>query len=309
MTATAVTIGNFDGVHVGHVSLVHRARQLVGHSGRVVVMSFDPHPITLLRPDHAPPRLSLFDRRAELLKAQGADEVVKLEPTRELLNKEPDEFIADLVRSHTPSVLVEGDDFHFGRARRGSPQTLRILGQAMGFDVEVVPAIEVPLGDHQIARASSSLVRWLLRHGRVRDAEIVLGRPYELAGTVVKGDQRGRTIGFPTANLATDCLLPADGVYATLAALPDGSLAPAAVNIGTRPTFSGPDRRVEAHLLGTRWNGPEYGWPLSLRFVAWLRDQVRFDSVQRLQEQLARDTDRALSFCRAETPRTAVSTT
>lgn len=303
-TPTAITIGNFDGVHVGHAALVRAARRLAGPAGRVLALAFHPHPISRLRPGHAPALLSTFEQREAWLREAGADVVEQLDPTPELLSLDPESFVRSkidrcrLARNH--SWFVEGTDFHFGKGRAGTIATLQSLGPALGFGVEVVPPVEAALSDHLIVRASSSLVRWLVSQGRVRDASIVLGRPYEIRGLVTRGDQRGRTIGFPTANIATGHLLPADGVYAGLATLHDGATLPAAVNIGTRPTFSGADRRLEAHLMlpaGGAWapptSHPDYDWPISLRLVSWVRDQVRFDSAARLTDQLARDCDRA----------------
>jgi len=307
---TAVTIGNFDGVHLGHAALVHRARDLVGARGRVVAVAFDPHPFTRLRPAAAPARLTGFTRRVELLMAAGADEVVRLEPTDELLATSPEAFMQSVRERHAPSWLVEGPDFHFGKGRAGGVLTLARLGRELGYATIVVDPVEVALGDHLVARASSSLVRWLVTQGRVRDAALVLGRPYELAGEVRRGDRRGRTIGFPTANLATDCLLPADGVYAATATLPGGGVHRAAVNVGARPTFSGVERRTEVHLLdlggsasvGTIDGLPEYDWPLTIRLESWLRDQVRFESVHALSDQLARDVHRVRDLLPTPTP-------
>lgn len=303
--ATALTIGNFDGVHAGHTPLVRRARELADREGRgrVVALVFDPHPAAVLRPEAVPARLTTFEHRSELLLERGADEVVRLTPTRELLSRTPEQFVRGLVELYRPAFVVEGDDFRFGKGRAGDIRTLTELGRGLGFEVETVAPVEVALGDHLIVRASSSIVRWLLLQGRVRDAALVLGRPYELSGTVVKGDQVGRQLGFPTANLDTACLIPSDGIYAAVAELPDGTLAAAAVNVGSRPTFNGSGRRAEAHLmqLGAEWgasrapslgNLPEYGWPLSLSFLAWLRDDARFESVESLVEQIRRDCDR-----------------
>jgi riboflavin kinase/FMN adenylyltransferase len=293
--ATALTIGNFDGVHAGHAALIERARALVG-SGRVVALVFDPHPSETLRPEKAPPRLTTFDRRAELLRELGADEVTRLEPKPELLSQSPEAFIQSLVAQYHPSFFIEGDDFRFGQGRAGDVQTLAALGRAHNFKVEVPKPIEVSLSDHLTVRASSSIIRWLLSQGRVRDAALVLTRPYELPGTVVKGDQVGRTLGFPTTNLETPCLLPADGIYAATAQLPGGTTA-AAVNIGTRPTFNGKGRRAEAHLMPLPGASPlpqlpDYNWPMTLRFQAWLRDDARFESVESLVAQIRRDCDR-----------------
>jgi len=292
----AVTIGNFDGVHVGHRSLIHRARELAGPDGRVIAMAFDPHPTATLRPEKAPSRLTTFTQRAKLLQEAGASEVIKLEPTRALLNLEPDAFITQVVQQHQPTWIVEGPDFHFGHRASGTPKTLEILGKAFGFEVVIEPPVEVELLDQSLVRASSTLTRWLISHGRVADAAKVLGRPYALVGTVKQGDQRGRTINVPTANLETQCMPPADGVYAAFAHLPDGRSLPAAVNVGTRPTFAGVDRRIEAHVIDTRLDGLEYGWSLELEFISYLRDQVKFDSIERLRAQLQKDCDRAMNL-------------
>jgi riboflavin kinase/FMN adenylyltransferase len=304
--ATAVTIGNFDGVHLGHAALVQRCRGLVGPGGRVCVLAFDPHPMTKLRPEAAPARLSTFEQREAWLRGLGADEVVRLTPDEALLGKTAREFVEWLVARYAPAFVVEGDDFHFGKARGGSTRTLQELGPSMGFRTEVVGPVEVALGDDLIVRASSSIVRWLLSQGRVRDAAAVLGRPYELAGVVVKGDQRGRTIGYPTANLSTECMLPAEGVYAGEAVLPDGRRLMAAVNVGVRPTFSGEGRRLEAYFLdaGSPESLPKYDWPLKVSLVSWLRDDLRFDDVNSLVRQIDRDcirTREALSLHRGET--------
>ncbi|MFO0836669.1 MAG: bifunctional riboflavin kinase/FMN adenylyltransferase [Phycisphaerales bacterium] len=292
MPRTVLSIGNFDGVHIGHAALVRRARELAGADGRVVAISFDPHPATILRPERTPPRLTTFARREELLRGSGADIVEKLEPTPAILAMSAEEFIRDLVARHGPSWIIEGPDFHFGKGRSGTLDLLRSLGAANGYSLHVEPSVKLGLHDQLIAPASSSLTRWLLANARVADAGLVLGRPHRLEGVVVRGDQRGRTIGFPTANLESEVMPPADGVYAAIATLPDGRAFPAALNIGTRPTFQGIDRRVEAHLIGAT-DLPEYDWRLSIDIVAFVRDQVRFDSIRRLTEQLRRDCDRA----------------
>ncbi len=309
-TLTAVSIGNFDGVHLGHAALIQRCRELVGPGGRVHVLAFDPHPMTRLKPEAAPARLSTFERRAALLRGLGADEVVKLVPDETLLSKPPREFVGWLVERHGPAWVVEGDDFHFGKGRAGNNRVLRELGSEFGFGVDVVPPVEVALGDDLVVRASSSIVRWLVAHGRVSDAARVLGRPYEVEGVVVRGDQRGRTIGFPTANLRTEQLLPEDGVYAGTATLPDGSVVAAAVNVGHRPTFRGTERRLESHFLDVAPAGiAGYDWPVRIALHAWLRDDLRYDGVPALVEQIRRDcarTRRVLSIrsqpIREETP-------
>jgi riboflavin kinase / FMN adenylyltransferase len=312
-----ITIGNFDGVHVGHAALVRRARELAAGTGgpgaglnaggtpRVVAMAFDPHPFTRLRPELAPPRLTVWERRVELLGELGADEVVRLEPTDELLGKTPREFTEWLLRDFAPAAVVEGPDFHFGRARSGNMQTLEELGRELGFAVETVAPVEVMLSDASVVRASSSVARWLIEHGRVTDAARVLGRPYEVEGVVEPGDRRGRTIGFPSANIRTECMLPADGVYAGVGVLGDGRRMTAAISVGTKPTFGEHRRIIEAFLLdrgqevahgGNHWEPlpglPEYGWPLRLEVRHWLRDQARYGTLEALVEQMLRDCRR-----------------
>lgn len=293
MTNTAVTIGNLDGVHLGHAALIRAAREAVGPSGRVVALAFDPHPLTVLRPAWAPTRLSTFEQRRGWLRAIGADEVKPLRPDRELLELAPEAFLRRLCETDGPAFIVEGGDFNFGRNRAGSVETLRELGPSLGFEPIVVPPVEVALTEQAIVRVSSSLTRWLLERGRVVDAARLLDRPYELIATVRRGAQRGRTIGFPTMNVALDDQqIPADGVYAGHAVLPDGERFVAAVSVGTNPTFEDASRTCEAHLLD--YDGPldHYGWTLQLSFRAWLRDQVRYPGVEPLIEQLHRDVDR-----------------
>lgn len=293
-------------MHIGHAALVERARELVGPGGRVAVLTFDPHPASVLRPGDPVPRLTTFEQRERLLRGCGADAVVRLEPTRELLALDPGAFARRVAEQHAPSVIVEGPDFRFGHDRGGDVEALRTLGRGLGFEVEVVDPVAQALRDQSAVRVSSSIVRWVLAHGRVRDAALLLGRPYELAGSVVRGDRRGRGLGFPTANVVSACASPGDGVYAGIARLPDGRAWGAAINVGERPTFDGPAHRVEAHLLdveappGPAGDGPwapipglpEYGWACSLEFIGWVRDQVRFDSPEALRAQIGRDLER-----------------
>ncbi|TVQ31719.1 MAG: bifunctional riboflavin kinase/FMN adenylyltransferase [Phycisphaeraceae bacterium] len=304
---TAVSIGNFDGVHVGHAALLRRARELVGppeSGGRVVAMAFDEHPMTRLRPEAAPSILTSFEQRAELLIQCGADEVDRLKPTEDLLGLSPDAFVLSLIERHRPSVIVEGPDFRFGRARAGDVRTLAELGRRFDFDVDVLGPVSVTLVDQSIVEASSTMARWLIGHGRMRDATITLGRPYELRGVVVRGDRRGREIGCPTANIETKQHLPGDGVYAGFARLPDGSHRPAAISVGTKPTFGDLQRTAEAHVLD--WEGPvpegrpEYGWPIRVSFTSWIRDQVRYETVEALIEQIGRDIERTRRITDAE---------
>jgi len=201
--------------------------------------------------------------------------------------------VRQVVDRHRPTHWIEGTDFRFGKGRAGDNRTLESMERACGFRTVVVDPVLGLLTDQSEVVVSSSLVRWLVAHGRVSDASRLLGRPYEIEGVIVRGDQRGRTIGCPTANLETEHLLPLDGVYAGCARLSDGREFDAAISVGDKPTFHGSARACEAHLLD--WRGPlaegapEYGWGLALRFEAWLRDQVRYDGVGPLVEQISRD--------------------
>lgn len=296
---TVLTIGNFDGVHAGHRELFARARHFAERGtdrAHVVALVFDPHPLTILRPSAGPARLTTFEERARLLRDAGADEVIRLTPSAELLALTPDAFLNDLIHRYRPAAIVEGEDFRFGHARAGDIAYLAQTGRERSFETIVVPPVSVALSDQSIVTASSSFVRWLVDHARVEDAERVLLRPYELVGTVVKGDQRGRAIGFPTANLSTECLLPRDAVYAGEAELSGGRVFPAAIHVGTRATFNDHLRTCEAYILD--WPGPiaegtrEYGWTLRLRFHRYLRDQARFETVDQLVDQIRLDVRR-----------------
>ena len=297
---SVVSVGTFDGVHLGHQDLMRRARSLAdAHGARVVALSFSPHPKSLLPNQTAPVEIVPFERRAELLRAAGADEVVRLVPSAELLGESPEEFVRRHLLPLSPLAVVEGPDFRFGRKRAGDEHVLRALGEGLGFDVHIAEPIRAALKDGSDVVASSTLLRFLLENGRVEDAGTVLGRPHELAGSVVRGDRRGRTIGFPTANLEPLGAAPGDGVYACTAELPDGTHRSAAVNIGTRPTFDGFRRMIEAHLLDTEADDDgsirgmdEYGWSVRLRFLTRVRDQVRFSSGEALVSQLHRDISR-----------------
>lgn len=302
IVSTAITIGTFDGFHLGHRALVERCRDLVGPTGTVAAVVFGVHPMTCLRPDAVPPRLDSIDQRRSWLAEAGADHVDLLHPTPDLLGQTPESFIGDVVARHGPSFVVEGDDFHFGRRRAGSVETLRRLGEQLGFATRIVEPVEVALHDQSIVTVRSTLVRWLLCNGRVADAALCLGRDFELIATVVPGDRRGRTIGYPTANLdLTDHgsgprLVPAAGIYAGTAELPDGSIRIAAISVGTKPTFGTSALTCEAYLLDHDAPVEEYGWTIKLCFRQWLRDQLRFPGLDPLLAQMRRDVAAARSI-------------
>jgi riboflavin kinase/FMN adenylyltransferase len=296
---TVLTIGNFDGVHAGHIALLRRARAIADahpERPRVVALAFSPHPLSVLAPGREPATLTTFATRERTLLAEGADAVMRLDPTEGLLERTAEEFVESLVREFAPVAIVEGGDFHFGKARRGNIDTLRALGERHSFAVEVVPPVTVRITDSRQVPASSTLARWMISHGRVADAAAVLTRLYSITGEVVRGARRGRELGVPTANIRTPCLPPGEGVYAGRATLPDRSVYSAAISVGTNPTFGEHQLSVEAHILD--WSGfpddaHEYGWSIELSFDAWLRDQLRFESIDALKDQMWRDIDRA----------------
>jgi riboflavin kinase/FMN adenylyltransferase len=230
--------------------------------------------------------------KSEALRAAGADRVELLEPTRELLSQEPEAFIKRLIEGFHPVGLVEGHDFRFGKDRRGDEKLLRAAGERHGFQVEMVEPVAVPLSDQMLTPVSSTLVRWLLSHGRVFDAARCLGTDYELTAPVVAGRQVGRSIGTHTANLdlsALPRLIPADGVYAGTVRLRDNGVHPAAISVGSQPTFEGQTRSVEAHLLD--YHGDLYGQVISVAFSRWVRDQRKFPDTEALKQQIHRDIE------------------
>ena len=297
---SVLSIGNFDGLHLGHRQILRTAAGLraagvraASPSPRLAVATFEPHPLTVLRPDRAPPRLTPSSRKRDLLEQAGVDDYVILPPTPDVLNLTAEQFWHILRDDARPAQLVEGESFNFGKGRGGSIERLREWSAGSPIRLHVVPPVTVALLDLQVVPASSSLVRWLVAHGRARDAAICLGRPYELMGQVVKGRQRGRAIGVPTANL--DCgeqLLPADGVYAARCGA-SGRTYPVALSIGTMPTFGPNARQVEAHLVG--FEGDLYGQALRVDVLDWLREQRKFKGLDALKAQLALDLRDAIS--------------
>ncbi len=300
-----ITIGNFDGVHRGHQAIIQIARQLAEPiNAHVLAVTFDPMPVAILRPGEGPPHLGTIEQRIDALKQCGVDEVRIIKPTRDVLSQEAPRFIAGLIEQHQAVGFVEGEDFHFGAKRRGNMKLLAEMGKQQGFAVEALPRFEVPLSDHSIAPISSSLVRWLVGRGRVEDAEACMGRPFELTGTIVKGDQRGRTIGVPTANLDPlswhGLITPMDGVYAGTVTLAPGADQestpyPAAISVGVKPTFSQDQLNIEAHLIDFNTEHPDelYGRPATFRFARWVRDQYPFPTIEALTQQLQRDIEQS----------------
>jgi riboflavin kinase/FMN adenylyltransferase len=290
-TRGAVTVGNFDAVHRGHQALVAAARrQADAVGGPAVVVTFDPPPHLVLHPDAAPrPPITTLADRAALLHAAGADHVVILRTSPALLALSAEAFFEDvLARQLGARAVVEGYDFRFGRGRAGTNATLRELCAAAGLAFEEVPPVT-----YREEPVSSSRVRSAIVNGDVARAAELLARPYCIVGTVVAGAKRGRTIGFPTANLAdVPTVLPGNGVYAVRAEV-GGRMWPGAANIGPNPTFGEDARKVEVHLID--FAGDVYGKPLAVEFVAKLRETRPFAGAAELVEQLKKDVEEAKS--------------
>src|SRR5688500_8629888 len=287
-----MSIGNFDGIHVGHRKLLEMANALRAESpsGRVAIVTFEPHPLTVLRPELAPPRLTPPHTKAKMLEQAGVDDYVILPPAPEVLNLSAEQFWTILRDEARPAHLIEGDNFTFGKGRGGTIDRLREWSAAQSsITLDIVEPVDAVLLDLTIVPVSSSLIRWLIAHGRVRDAAICLGRQYALHGDVVRGFGRGRKLGVPTANLhCDDQLIPADGVYAGRCAI-DGKMYAAAVSIGSLPTFEERKFQVEAHLIG--YDGDLYGRAVDLELLDWVREQWKFDGVEALKRQIARDIE------------------
>jgi len=282
----AIAIGNFDGVHLGHRALIDRARGLAAASAALtVVLTFDPHPSTLLAPARAPLMLTSLERRIELLAEAGVDAVVVEPFTRELAGVAPDAFVDDVViLALRARAIIVGYDFSYGQGRTGTALALRAHGVQAGIEVAVVAPVTV---DGEIA--ASTKVRSHLRAGDLERAERMLGRPWDVDGVVVHGARRGRAIGVPTANIEPEVELAiAPGIYAVTLSVDGGPAMPAVASLGTNPTFVDAGRLVlEVHVLD--WDGEIYDRRVRTTFVARLRDELKFDSVEALVEQIRRD--------------------
>ena len=283
---SAVSIGNFDGVHHGHQKLISRLTALATkHGGPSVVFTFDPHPVRLLRPEKAPPPLTWTKRKAALLSALGVDFMVAYPTDHDLLQLTPDEFFQQIVLEKLgTAALVEGPNFYFGKNRAGDVNALQALCDANKVTLEVVQPTE---DDGELI--SSSRVRAAIAAGDIDGARRMLTSPYRVRGMVTHGAARGSKIGFPTANLsAIDTLVPGHGVYAGIAHV-SGESFQAAINIGTNPTFGEDECKVEAHLLDFDRN--IYGQAVEVDFLTRLRDIQPFPNVEALTTQLRHDIE------------------
>jgi len=297
-----LTIGNFDGLHLGHRAIMQtvleRARAL---DGEAVVYTFDPHPRKVVSPDRAPSLLTTLDQKLELFEGMGVD-VVIVEPfDRDFARLPPEAFIQEFIhQSICPLEVYVGYDFRFGRDREGSMRLLATIGPRLGFSVTIIP--EVTLGERDV---NSTRIRELLSHGEVSEAAVLLGRSFRVRGRVVRGAERGHAVGFPTANLATDNeILPAAGVYTGHVCFLDsgdparGAMLPVVTNVGLRPTFE--DCRgliAESHILD--FEGDVYGRKIELSFEYRLRGERKFSGLAELREQIARDVSEARAHLRS----------
>jgi riboflavin kinase/FMN adenylyltransferase len=301
---TVVTLGNFDGVHRGHREVLGRVvREARDRGATPVAVTFEPHPIAVLYPERAPAAVMSLEQRLDALEEVGLA-VLVLEFTREFAQQTPEEFVrATFVEALHACAVVVGKDTRFGVRNSGDVETLRELGTTHGFDVIALEDIgEGAMQATQVARWSSTQLRAELLAGNVSHAAQILGRPHRVTGIVVHGDHRGRQLGYPTANLSQEHegLVPSDGVYAGWLVrldLPPGATdrtLPAAVSVGTNPTFDGHQRRVEAYVLD-RTDLDLYGERVAVEFVDHLRPTLKFDSIDALVEQMQQD----VASCRA----------
>jgi riboflavin kinase/FMN adenylyltransferase len=293
---SAVTIGAYDGVHLGHRAVIAEVRRRADERGlATAVVTFDRHPAAVVRPESAPRLLTDLDQKLELLAETGIDYCLVVTFDEARSRETAAEFVREvLVGCLEARTVVVGDDFHFGHGREGNVALLRTMGADLGFDVEGLDLVDAdgkPAADAD--RVSSTRIRHALVAGDLAASNAMLGRPYELRGIVARGDERGRDLGFPTANVSVpgDILLPADGIYAGWFERPDGSVHQAAISLGRRPTFYAEAHAslLEAHLLD--FSGDLYGERVKVRFVARLRGEERFESVAALVEQIGRDCD------------------
>jgi riboflavin kinase / FMN adenylyltransferase len=294
---TALTIGKFFAIHRGHQALlqatVAAARREQALSG---VLTFDRHPAEILRPGTELPLLASRDERLDLIEAQGLDFAVVAHVTPEFLNQEPEQFVRDILVGQLGVVeVLAGENFRFGQGARGNLDTLRALDQELGFQVTPVPPVMA--GGHRI---SSSRVAECIAAGRVAAAAELLARYYAVPGTVIRGEQLGRRLGFPTANVRTEPrrLLPADGIYVVRMGWKGSATPqPGVASLGVRPTLGGRPRLLEVHLLD--WDGDLYGHEVRIEFLERLRDEEQFPDLEALQAQIGRDVEAARRFFRS----------
>jgi riboflavin kinase/FMN adenylyltransferase len=281
-------IGNFDGVHLGHQRMLSEGRRLASERQlNFVVMTFDPHPMQLLRPAQGRQPLMTTRQRLESLQKFAPEVLWIVKTDQAFLSMTADAFMSDIMAGIIGArVIVEGSNFTFGQAAAGSVDTLRRKSGEFHWETIVIPTQQAVLQDLSIVDVSSSLIRWLIVHGRVTDAQRLLGQCYTLRGTVAHGEGRGKIMGYPTINLQTQQLPPAHGVYAGQALIA-GQRYAAAISVGANPTFNGTRTTVEAFLLN--FSQSVYDQEVEIAFVSWIRDQYKFAGPDALAAQIQRD--------------------
>lgn len=289
LRGAVIALGNFDGFHLGHQAVVARAIDTARAAGRpVIVATFDPHPVRLFVPDALPFRLTTLDQRERLFAAAGADAMLVFQFTRELASRTAEEFVAMLAHEFGAAGVVTGEDFTFGKGRAGNIAVLRDLGARLGLSAEAV----APVADETGEVISSSRIRDALVAGDCATATRLLSRSFAIEGAVIHGDKRGRTIGFPTANLElASYLRPAYGIYAVRVCLPDGTMKDGAASLGIRPMFDPPKELLETYLLD--FSGDLYGQTIEVQLIARLRGEEKFDGLEALIAQMNADVERA----------------
>ncbi len=295
-TNSVITLGNFDGIHLGHQALVRlvmkRAQEIQGQS---MVVTFRPHPLKVLAPEKCPPLISIYEEKIELLSKLGIDVLVKIPFTLRFAEMSPREFVKNILCDllGTKEIFV-GCNYRFGRGREGTTETLKQMGAEFGFKVNEVEQISL-----KSEVISSTKIRQLLAGGEVEHAAELLGRPYAITGIVVRGDSRGKTLGFPTANIASKhAIIPADGVYAVKLSARD-TCHDGVVNIGLRPTFDTKSLAIEVHVFD--FNEDLYGEEVTIYFIKKLRQEKKFDSSDALIDQITKDVAEAKAVL-AENP-------
>ncbi|MHC4172028.1 MAG: bifunctional riboflavin kinase/FAD synthetase [Planctomycetota bacterium] len=306
-----LTVGNFDGVHLGHQQILTAAKQTAAkRAAQLVVMTFEPHPLAILHPEKAPGILTPVALKEHLLAEFGVDCLFVVESTRRLLALTPHDFVQRfLVENIGPGVVVEGESFNFGSGRGGNVHTLQELGAEKGFEVSIVQAKEVKLSTGKTVKISSTIIRGLLASGSVADAALTLGRAYRLIGQVVAGKGRGKQLGFPTLNMQPlSQLVPAEGVYAGLVEIGDTfekllsakEKIPSALSIGRLETFGSDNPlAIEAHILTNDVSGLHGQW-LAMDFIKRIRDQQKFETDADLSAQIAKDCKKAKEILATE---------
>ena len=298
LRGSIVALGNFDGFHLGHQAVVGRAIQRAFHERRpAIVATFDPHPVHFFKPDVPPFRLTTLDQREALFAHAGADAMLVFEFDKALAVTSTEDFVDDVLAQQIGAAgVVTGDDFTFGRARKGNVETLRVLGEQHGILAETVAP--VTLGD---LRISSGRIREALIAGDTATATKLMSRDFAIQGVVQDGDKRGRELGYPTANIALgDYQRPRYGIYAVRATLEDGNKHPGVASLGVRPTFDPPVELLETHLLD--YDGDLYGQRLEVALHAFIRDEKKFDDIDALVAHMREDEARARTLLALPSP-------